>query len=189
MKHTLTVIAVLVIGAMIFAFSGCSENTQTTAPVVAGVQQAPGNNGISFTTTTPCSDGCTRTPGYWKNHTDDPVWNNLPNGPNTIFAGTGLTWLQVMSLNHRTGDAYLILARHFAAAKLNVYAGACIPPEVAIAGPHAVQLLGMYDGDPYPRSMVVDAVRQDFISTAEVLGMYNEGLIGPGHCDEQTDVQ
>jgi hypothetical protein len=45
----------------------------------------------------------------------------------------------------------------------------------------------MYDGSPYPRSMVVDAVREDFINTANILGMYNEGLIGPGHCDDLDD--
>ena len=29
-----------------------------------------------------------------------------------------------------------------------------------------------------------NAVRKQFIALAGILGSYNEGLIGPGHCDE-----
>jgi len=35
-----------------------------------------------------------------------------------------------------------------------------------------------------PSSQLSKEVRQQAIATAGVLGSYNEGLIGPGHCSE-----
>ena len=32
-----------------------------------------------------------------------------------------------------------------------------------------------------------DATRKQFVELAGLLASYNEGLIGPGHCDSETD--
>lgn len=134
--------------------------------------------------------GCTRTPGYWKTHTIfdgkkyDATWALLPGGlgANTPFFGLGMTWYQVFWTSPAGGEAYYILAHHFMAAALNSRAGATMPAEVIAALQHAAILLNTYDGSPSPMSDVVGAVRDDFLSTKDILANFNEGLIGPGSC-------
>jgi hypothetical protein len=141
------------------------------------------------TTTTPPDEGCTLTPGYWKTHADpsrkqfDETWLEV-GGPDAPFFSSGQSYLEVLNEDHSGGNAYYILAFQWIAAELNQLAGASISGEAATAFAAAETLLasstpaqiGALSGD--------DPVRQQFISLAATLDDYNNGVIGPGHCDD-----
>ncbi len=83
------------------------------------------------------------------------------------------------------GNAYYILAFQWIAAELNQEAGASISGAAAAAFADGEALLstrttpdeiGALQGD--------DPLRQQFISAAATLDDYNNGVIGPGHCND-----
>lgn len=124
--------------------------------------------------------GCTKTQGYWKTHAPnsknnnkntkvDPAWGSLYND---IFYGSGKTYMDVLNTPPK-GDAYYILAHQYIAAKLNGISGASMPDRVL----NVYNMATLYfEGKSNPS-------RSTIISWAEVLTAYNEGRIGPGHCD------
>jgi hypothetical protein len=81
-----------------------------------------------------------------------------------------------------SGSAYPILAHQWMAATLSGLAGAdtsAVTAELA-----TVQaLLEMYDGNPKSAADITKDVKKQFTAVAEKLDAYNNGLIGPGHCD------
>jgi hypothetical protein len=135
-----------------------------------------------------CDFGCTLTQGYWKTHSDfgpapyDPAWENLgPLGEDELFFDTGYTYIQIMYMNPSGGNAYLILAHQWIAAYLNVLNGASIPGDVLDAWNDAALLLDKYED-------VVDIPkgtddREDALGYAYILDQYNNGYLGPGHCE------
>jgi uncharacterized repeat protein (TIGR01451 family) len=158
-----------------------------------------GSDDWSVHVSIPCAQGCTLTQGYWKTHSvygpapEDDNWNNLPDvdgdtffeGPDETFFLSGQTWYQVFWTAPK-GNAYYILAHQYEAAVLNILNGASAPAEVtqAIADAEAFfetytpAAIGTLKGKQFPRP--------EFIALAGTLGSYNEGLIGPGHCDEDS---
>jgi hypothetical protein len=76
------------------------------------------------------------------------------------------------------GDAYLQLAHQYMAARLNVEAGASMPADVATAMASAEALFNAV-GSSFNKTQTTQAR-----SLAGVLGSYNEGALGPGHCSE-----
>lgn len=120
--------------------------------------------------------GCTRTQGYWKNHADpgrkqyDSTWDDYLE---VQFYSSGMTYLQVLNEPPR-GNAYFILAHQFIAAELNVAAGASMPADIkdAFTGAEAY-----FNGETSP-------ARSQLIAWSELLDKYNNGKVGPGHCDE-----
>jgi hypothetical protein len=75
------------------------------------------------------------------------------------------------------GDAWNILAHQWIAASLNVAAGASTTPEIEAAL-----------NTPFVAACVVDAAdRAAAIDTAMTLDDFNNGYIGPGHCDCDDD--
>ncbi|MEJ8756256.1 hypothetical protein WG947_04565 [Pontibacter sp. H259] len=120
--------------------------------------------------------GCTRTQGYWKNHADpskkkyDKTWDAYLN---KAFYKSGMTYLQVLKTAPKNGNAYIILAHQFIAAELNVAAGASIPTDVKNAWLAAE---AYFKGETTP-------ARAELIAWAELLDKYNNGVVGPGHCD------
>ncbi len=165
---------------------------------------ATGEDCWSVLPTIPCPEGCTLTQGYWKTHSiygpaahPDDTWYLLPGGlgPDTLFfqlklGGVNQTWYNVFWTNPKGGNAYYILAHQYEAAVLNSLAGADVPPNVATAISQAAVLLEQYDGTPNSfdglKGKNAAAVRTDFLRLAGILGDYNEGKIGPGHCDEDS---
>ena len=118
----------------------------------------------------PLSRGCTRTLGYWKNHTD--AW---PAGfdPNAAFYTSGLTWIQVLKKPPQ-GDAYYILAHQFIAATLNSANGASVPGNVQTA----LNSAAGYFTNPAGSSLT----RTELIALATLLDSYNNGNQGVPHC-------
>lgn len=119
--------------------------------------------------------GCTRTQGYWKNHADpkkkqyDATWDDYLG---VDFYGMG-DYLTVLKTAPKGGDADIILAHQFIAAELNVAAGASIPQDVLDAW-LAAKLY--FEGK-------TTATRNELLTWAELLDDYNNGVVGPGHCD------
>ncbi|MDZ7296292.1 MAG: hypothetical protein ONB14_12835 [candidate division KSB1 bacterium] len=165
-----------------------SYTVDNTATFVTNDTGTTGSDSQTVFIDVPCI-GCTLTPGYWKTHSEygpapyDDTWALLPNGANTPFFDTGLTWYTMFWTTPQGGNAYYILAHAYGAAYLNGLNGA---DTSAVAGElaHAAYLLDQYDGNPMPMSRIRGAVRTDFINTASVLDQYNNGYIGPGHCTE-----
>jgi hypothetical protein len=125
-------------------------------------------------------DGCTLTQGYWKNHSSngpaplDSTWNGLENEQ---FYASGKTYHQVLQTPTR-GNAYYILAYQFIAAKLNGMAGASMGAELQAAFDEAEALFTGASEDKLEES-----VRARAIELAGMLAAYNEGEVGPGHCE------
>ena len=139
-----------------------------------------------------CDGGCTLTQGYWKTHSTygpaskpDATWNLLPGGagPNTVFFLSGASWYQVF-WTAPAGNAYYNLAHQYMAARLNILDGASAPASVSNAITAATALFNAYTPAQIAALKGSDALRKQFIDLAGILGSYNEGRIGPGHCDE-----
>lgn len=132
-----------------------------------------------------CGTGCTLTQGYWKTHSvkgpakkTDPAWD-LVGGPNATFYLSGKTWYQVF-WTAPAGNAYYILAHQFMAARLNVLSGASTTAEVDASLAYAQTFFTTYT----PTSKLSSTVRNLALKNAGTLDNYNNGAIGPGHCDE-----
>jgi hypothetical protein len=134
--------------------------------------------------------GCTYTQGYWKTHSKygpapyDDGWERLePDGEDTIFFLNRQSWYEVF-WTAPAGNAYYILAHQYMAAVLNVLNGASpigIVPTLA----DAEGLFNTYTPDQVAGN---PSLHGEFVDLAEILDDYNNGLIGPGHCDSVESV-
>ena len=131
-------------------------------------------------------EGCTRTIGYWQTHSKygpakyDATWAEI--GEDTIFFFSGQTWIQVIKAPTK-GNAYYILGQQYIGARLNVEAGASVPAEVQAAINAATALFSNPTNTPANVATLKGAAKQMWITLATLLDNYNNGLIGPGHCD------
>ena len=106
----------------------------------------------------------------------------LPDGADTAFYGTGLSWYELFHTPPRRGNAYIQMAHQYMAAYLNVLNGAdntVVADDMAQAEEWFVSRLGCFED---PRSCPADE-RAEMSALAGRLASYNEGTIGPGHCD------
>jgi hypothetical protein len=152
--------------------------------------------------------GCTYTQGYWKTHSihgpagpaDDGWYTEMGpyppgvdgpegpilDGPDAQLFDNG-TWLEAFNTPPQGGNAWYILAHQWMAAYLNFYNGAGSGGTAVVDWiTNGAALLDAYDqydaGEPLiPKD---SADRGEAIWLAGLLGDYNEGLIGPGHCDD-----
>lgn len=124
-------------------------------------------------------DGCTYSKGFWKNHPEAWPMDVTPHDP---FLDSGMTWSEILRTPPSGGNAFIILGRQYAAAFLNVLSGAD-DADIADAMERAAELLGASSPADPPRG----EEREEFIELAEWLDDYNNGRIGPGHCDEEDD--
>ena len=149
----------------------------------------------------PCLEGCTLTIGYWKTHSD---WL-APHGPSydfdwhllgdrdgdgveeyqdEMFYSSGLSYIEIMWTPSQ-GNAYYNLAHQYIGTLLNSF-GAAVPTDVAAAmadaeaffagnGPEVFEIKGKGSNK---------SMRKDVLAWHSIFAAYNEGDIGPGHCDE-----
>ena len=124
--------------------------------------------------------GCTLTQGYWKTHNEHATSAGLqadwpaPYDEDDLLCGQ--TLLAILETAPQ-GDAWIILAHQFIAARLNLASGASTTDEVDAALASAdTWLLANCGGAPASESA-------DALEWAETLDRYNHGAIGPGHCD------
>jgi len=135
----------------------------------------------------PCVfEGCTLTPGYWKTHSEygpapyDETWALLSNGADTIFFLSEQTYYEVLWTD--SSNSYYQLAFHYIAAELNYLSGADFT-EAQKAFDEATALFETYTPEEVAKWRGNQGERREFVRLAGILTDYNEGLIGPGHCD------
>ena len=178
-------------------FNDCGEHpVVNTATFTTNTTETTGSDTWTVTVTVPCPVGCTLTQGYWKTHSiygpaahPDDNWT-APSGSSwdtgfnqdSTFYLSGQTYLQVLQTASKGGNPYYILAHQYIAALLNIRAGAATTPEVVAALDYAQTFFNTYT----PTSNFSKSVKQAATQAAGVLGSYNEGLIGPGHCSEDS---
>lgn len=126
-------------------------------------------------------EGCTLTQGYWKNHPGD--WTNV------VLNLGGVDYAQAAALTvlktPPKGDASLILAHQLIAAKLNIQVGGASSASIsATVGAADAWLAVHVDADGWLPFSVPAGSAADAIAMAATLDDYNNGVIGPGHCDE-----
>lgn len=126
-------------------------------------------------------DGCTLTQGYWKNHPG--AW------PTDALTIGGVTYSKAQLLKlfatAPQGDTSLILGHQLIAALLNGASGANAPAEVASALNDAeAWMTANKDADgTLPYGVKSGAAAAAAVALSETLASFNEGGIGPGHCD------
>ena len=161
---------------------------------------------VTITVNVPCAQGCTLTQGYWKTHNAsfkggaplDDNWNNVTPaaelsgffttsssfpvlGPNT----PPFTWFSVFSTAPK-GNPYFNLSHQYMAAKLNYLnaAGQIQTVTNAIAASEAFFSHAGNTPTNWPNTGT--ATSSDLTTLAGILGSYNEGTTGPGHCSEDN---
>jgi hypothetical protein len=179
--------------------AGTSTNTAT--PLT-------GSDNVTINVTVPCPQGCTLTLGYWKTHNasfkggapPDDNWNNIvtakeqtgffttwdpsfpSHGPNT---STSFTWFNVFWTSPQ-GNAYYNLSQQYMAAKLNYLNNAGTVQSVTDAIAAAEDFFSHAGDTPAGWAALGYKTKSDLITWAGILGSYNEGTIGPGHCSEDN---
>lgn len=129
-------------------------------------------------TPTPTPQGCTLTQGYWKNHADQWAVQSLTLGT------VNYNQTQLLSILNRPvqGNGLISLSYQLIAAKLNIAAGASVPPGVATAIASADALIGGLVVPPVGSGSLPTSTTSSLTST---LDTYNNGNApgGPPHCN------
>ena len=135
---------------------------------------------------------------------EESVFFPIAEGPNDPLQGA--TWFDVM-WTAPAGNPYYNLSFHYTAAVLNLLNGASAPDQVLDAVSESSHLFSEFtaeqvycavkasrgNGKGRGRNKEPDACESvdiagidpdRWIELAGILGQYNEGIIGPGHCDE-----
>jgi hypothetical protein len=115
---------------------------------------------------------CTYTQGWYKNHTSSWPAGNLT--PSYVWD----SWKTIIDLFNTPpkGSQYIILAHQYITALLNIQGGSTVTPEVQAALDKAAAYFaggGAGTGD----------TSIDISGVSTILDNYNNGLVGPGHCD------
>lgn len=146
------------------------------------------SDGANVTVDVPCTGGCSLTQGYWKTHSRkgpapyDDNWQNVgPNQEDTLFFKSGQTWYQVFWTAPR-GNVFYQLAHQYMAAKLNYYNGA----DTSVITAALSQAEGLFGAIPENSTSVPSASRATWSALATTLDQYNNGAIGPGHCEDES---
>jgi hypothetical protein len=145
-----------------------------------------GEAGASVKVIVPCGGGCTLTYGYWQTHSKygpapyDNTWD-AKDGGDAEFLGTGVSYYEILQTKPKGGNAFYILAHQYIAAEMNGLNGAGSPSEVQDVWSQAQGILEKYEADlAIPKKSVdTDAA----IALAGILDAYNNGSLGPGHCE------
>ncbi len=162
----------------------CDYVLGNTATVAASNERPPKmlNNSASASISVTCpppppDGGCTFTQGFWKNHPE-------------VWPVSSLTLGTVSYTDDQLGDIFdqpvagnglISLAHQLIAAKLNIASGAD-PTDISQA---------IADADALIDGLVVPPVGSGFLAPADTSDLvdaltdFNEGLTGPGHCDEE----
>jgi hypothetical protein len=170
-------------------YAECGQyQVPNTASFVTNDTGTTGNDGWTVIVDVPCAGGCSLTPGYWKTHSAygpapyDETWAQI--GEDTLFFLSGQSYYDVLWTSPR-GNAYYILAHAYIAAELNFLNGAD-PSATQAAFDEATALFSTYTPEDVANAKGKNGkeLRDQFIAAATILDNYNNGYIGPGHCDE-----
>jgi hypothetical protein len=171
-------------------YDECGEYEFTnTASFETNDNGVTGSDGWTVNVSVPCAGGCTLTQGYWKTHSEngpapyDDTWALLADGANTLFLESGASYYEVLWMEPKGGNAWIILSHQYIAAELNTLNEAYMCEDVEDDFNEALVLLEEYDqlGD-IPKNQKEDRARA--IELYTILDNYNNGLMGTPHCDE-----
>lgn len=169
-----------------------------TATFTTTDTQTFGSANWQISVTVPCS-GCSLTIGYWKTHAGFgpqpdvvtpllPVYLGTQGGALTVIVATAARAVSILDFGGSNGvvDASNGINRLYAqllAAKLNIKSGAD-PSAIASTIASADAFLATHNSLSW--ATLSRANRNLVISLQTTLESYNTGLIGPGHCSEQS---
>jgi len=162
--------------------------TNTATLVESETDQERVSSAMVRIITDPGPSGCTRTIGYWKTHPEKvtpllPVWLGTGRGK-SIQVTTASQAVQILSMSSAYGSSSNGITKLYAqllAAKLNILNGADgtdIEPTLL----HADDFLAQYDWRDWKG--LSPGQKQTVLGWKTILDQYNNGLIGPGHCQE-----
>jgi len=143
----------------------------------------------------PPQEGCTLTIGFWKNHAGlgpqaDVLSQYLPitlgnGGGESVVVSDAATAVMIFTMgkNNAKNGVHKLMAQ-LLAAKLNIAAGASDDDISEYLG-EADDFLTDYSGDDWEN---LDEGTQSYVlNLKDMFDDYNNGIIGPGHCDEFND--
>jgi hypothetical protein len=93
-----------------------------------------------------------------------------------------MSWYTLFWTPPAKGNAYIQLAHQYMAAKLNILGGASTTPAVDAAITAAETFFN--NAANTPATSYTNAQKNTIRGWAGTLGSYNEGAIGPGHCQD-----
>jgi len=140
-----------------------------------------------------CSTGCTLTIGYWKTHAgftgrnpDNvtqylPQWLGNPFGATSMQVGTATQAVNVLSMSlGAPSNGIIKLYAQLLAAKLNIARGAS-SADIATAMTQADAYLTTHNAASWSTASKSD--KSKILTWMTLLDAYNNGDLGPGHCD------
>lgn len=182
-------------GTTTTTITGLNNGTTYEFAVAVNASGATSEQGLATATPIkpagPVGDNCTLTAGYWSTHSEygpspyNATWTQLYAGADTEFFLSGQSYYEV--INSSVDDnVYYNLAQQYIATKLNILQGAdsgAIQAEfdqatASFETSSPDDLQGLKGNDP---------LRKSFLQLSRILTEYNEGFIGPGHCDETAE--
>lgn len=179
----------------------CGETQiDNTATVTELDSQDESTDDHSVVVTVECAIGCTLTQGYWKTHSaegpapyDQEGWAALGDFDGDATEeeheegwGAGKpNWYDAFWTPPQGGNLWYKLVHQFQAAYLNVANGASAPDDVADALTEAEAWLLTYS----PADKIKGKDAKSINDLHSLLASYNEGDVGPGHCDEDGTSQ
>jgi uncharacterized repeat protein (TIGR01451 family) len=159
----------------------CDVVLANTATVDVGNKLTLTANASISVTCAPSGGGCTKTQGFWKTHYPEAWPSAVLSGGMTLGSVT-YTAAQLVAIFGQPvrGNGLVSLSHQLIAAKLNVASGAD-PSGIQSAVAAADALIG---------ARVVPPVGSGYLTPSSTSALntaltnFNEGVTGPGHCDE-----
>lgn len=164
--------------------SDADETTGLTGCYELGCEENPTiDAGIYL----PHWEGCSLTIGFWKTHAgfgpqDDVVSQYLPINLGSFVVGDALTAYRVLSMNYygEPSNGITKLMAQMLGTKLNEASGADVGAVAATLASANTFLMTHSYTDWYTMSK---NEKKTIIGWMSMFDQYNNGLIGPGHCD------
>ena len=154
----------------------------------------PGDEAMNWDAGLFAFEGCTYGKGYWKNHTgfgpqaDEvtplllPLYLGDEDGDKTFEVANAQTAYEILQ-QHKYGhprNGITKLYAHFLATKLNI-TNFANPADIFDVVEEVDEFLADYDWQDW--DMLSRADKKMVLHWKDMLESYNEGFIGPGHCD------
>ncbi|MGH3455968.1 MAG: hypothetical protein ACRDP2_16240 [Nocardioidaceae bacterium] len=178
-------------------FSGCGEfSVPNTATFTGTDTGATGSADANVDVTVPCVGGCTRTIGYWKTHAGFgpqadvvtallPITLGTPAGAKSVTVSTAALAVQLLSMRgtnnvHDASNGINKLYAQLLGAKLN---GAAGTDTSAVSSAMAAADAFLATHDTLSWSGLSGSQKGTVNGWMSTLDGYNNGLVGPDHCD------
>lgn len=139
-----------------------------------------------------CPTGCTLTIGFWKTHAGFhgknpdrvspylPIWLGTAGGAKSVQVTTAAQAVEILSFSGNASNGINKLYAQLLAAKLNIANGA---DGSAIAATIAAADAFLANNSSSDWSSLSKAQQKQVLNWMTTLDNYNNGYIGPGHCD------